>query len=289
MKLLLPLLLVAVQAYLPTPSVLRPRPHAPLQPLPAARSRHTPRMVSSQLLQAVGLNSGLAAVGVAKKQTTLTPSGLANAWLLGVILWGSFGWRGWSTCVLYLICGSKVTKVKMAKKEELGIAEGRGGMRGPENVWGSAATAALCALGAVAFPAKRALLQLGFVASLATKLSDTCASEIGKAYGKTTYLITTLRLVPPGTEGAISLEGTAAGALGSVVLTAWAACIGLLGTAPTKASLICIAAAFFATNVESVIGAVAQDKYSWLTNELVNGIMTVVGAAAGIGLALLWL
>ena len=46
-----------------------------------------------------------------------------------------------------------------------------------------------------------------------------------------------------------------------------------------------VAAAFVATNVESVIGAVAQDKYAWLTNELVNGIMTVIGAAAGMFIA----
>ena len=32
-----------------------------------------------------------------------------------------------------------------------------------------------------------------------------------QAYGKTAYLITTLKVVPRGTEGAVSLEGTAAG------------------------------------------------------------------------------
>lgn len=32
-----------------------------------------------------------------------------------------------------------------------------------------------------------------------------------QAYGKTTYLITNLQLVPRGTEGAVSLEGTLAG------------------------------------------------------------------------------
>ncbi len=32
-----------------------------------------------------------------------------------------------------------------------------------------------------------------------------------QAYGKTTYLITSLERVPRGTEGAVSLEGTLAG------------------------------------------------------------------------------
>ena len=88
---------------------------------------------------ALGLSKG---VGVAENPKSLTPSGLFHSWILGVILWTTLGWRGWSACVLYLVGGSAVTKVKKAKKEALGIAEGRGGARGPENVWGSAATAA---------------------------------------------------------------------------------------------------------------------------------------------------
>jgi uncharacterized protein (TIGR00297 family) len=53
--------------------------------------------------------------------------------------------------------------------------------------------------------------QVGFAASFASKLADTTSSEIGKAYGQTTYLITNFRRVPRGTEGAVSLEGTLAG------------------------------------------------------------------------------
>ena len=77
----------------------------------------------------------------------LTPTGLVHAWALGVILWSSFvGWRGYSLCVLYLVVGSAATKIKQKQKEAQGIAEGRGGARGPENVWGSAATAACVCL-----------------------------------------------------------------------------------------------------------------------------------------------
>ena len=239
-------------------------------------------LLPAQTVTALGLNSGLAAFGTAKGQKVLTPSGLAHAWALGVMLWSSLGWRGWSTCVLYLICGSIVTKVKKAKKEALGIAEGRGGMRGPENVWGSAATAAVCALSTMQWPNHAALLRLGFVAALATKLSDTCASEIGKAYGTKTYKITTLRECKAGEEGGVSLEGTAAGVLGSIVLTLYGWACGIIGR---SAVLPCLLAAFIATNIESLIGAAAQDDYKWLTNEVVNFIMTVIGAAVGGALA----
>lgn len=84
-------------------------------------------------------NSALAILGMALKQRWLTSWGLLHAWVLGVSLWTTLGWRGWALCVFYLVFGSLVTKVKQAEKEALGIAEKRGGARGPENVWGSAA------------------------------------------------------------------------------------------------------------------------------------------------------
>lgn len=51
-----------------------------------------------------------------------------------------------------------------------------------------------------------------------------------KAYGKRTFLITTLKPVPPGTEGAVSLEGTAAGVGGSLIIAAFAAATGVIAT-----------------------------------------------------------
>ena len=63
------------------------------------------------------------------------------------------------------------------------------------------------------------LMLVGFAASFAAKLADTFGSEIGKRFGRTTVLITSLRAVPPGTEGAISLEGTLASAAGSIAMT----------------------------------------------------------------------
>jgi uncharacterized protein (TIGR00297 family) len=96
------------------------------------------------------------------------------------------------------------------------------------------------------------LYVLGYVASLATKLADTFASEIGKAFGKTTFLITTFQRVEPGTEGAVSAEGTAASVMGGLLLSLFGWSIGLIDTPSIAVSTI---AAFLATNVESLIGA----------------------------------
>jgi len=251
----------------PAPLVIRPA--APLVP------------VLGPVPTAVGLNSALAGLGVATRQSMLTPSGLLHAWALGVILWSSLGWQGWSLCVLYLLAGSKVTKIRMKEKQDLGISEGRGGRRGPENVWGSAATGALCAIAALRWPEARPLLQVAYVSSIATKLADTFQSEVGKAFGKRCFLITTLKPVPRGTEGAISVEGTLAGVVGSLLIAAYGAGVNLM---PWSCVWVVAAAAFFATMAESLIGATAQGRFKLLTNEVVNFINTLIGAAVAAGL-----
>lgn len=236
-------------------------------------------------LVGVGLNAILLGIVAIIPKKLLTPAGIFHAWLLGVIIWGTLGWQGYLVVVFYFIVGSGVTRIGMAQKEAAGIAEKRSGARGPENVWGSALIAALCAVGVLLVPDLKFLLCLGYVASFSTKLSDTTASEVGKAYGKSTFLITTLQPVARGTEGAVSLEGTLAGVVGSVAiaLVAWGVnLIDILGIA------WCVLAAFIATNLESVIGATLQSKYTWLTNEVVNIINTFIGAVSAISLALIW-
>lgn len=85
--------------------------------------------------RAFGLNAALFTLLRSKLLKLLTPDGFFHALALGTGLWTTLGWRGWTMCVAYLFLGSAVTKVKFAEKEKRGIAEGRGGRRGPENVW----------------------------------------------------------------------------------------------------------------------------------------------------------
>ncbi|MEH2151186.1 TIGR00297 family protein [Nostoc sp.] len=250
-------------------------------------------------LVAVVLNTILLGLAWIAPKKLLTPAGLFHAWFLSILIWVTVGWQGYAVVMFYFLVGSGVTRIGMAQKEAEGIAEKRSGARGPENVWGSALTGALCALGIgminsgfivpspqFLIPNPQSLLLLAYVASFSTKLADTTASEVGKAYGKSTFLITTLQPVPRGTEGAVSLEGTLAGIVASVAIAfvGWGVgLIDLLGVA------WCVLAAFIATNLESVIGATLQSKYTWLTNEVVNIFNTLIGAIAAVLLAWTWI
>lgn len=259
---------------------------------------------SNPWLVAIALNTTLLAIAIIAPKKLLTNAGQFHGWLLGVIIWGCLGWQGYAVVMFYFLVGSGVTRIGKAQKEAEGIAEKRSGARGPENVWGSALTATLCAVGVLAFsilgetgdilgetgkmPVPQyviSLLLLGYAASFCTKLSDTCASEIGKAYGKRTFLITTLQPVPRGTEGAVSLEGTIAGIVGSILMALLSWSVGLIDLTGVA---FCVIAAFIATNIESVIGATVQSKFEWLTNEVVNFFNTLIGAIAAIVLASIW-
>lgn len=265
-----------------------------------------PNFLQQPWLLAIALNSVLLLPAYLAPKKLLTTEGILHAWVLGVLLFGCLGWQGYTVMMVYFLVGSGVTRIGMAKKEALGIAEKRSGARGPENVWGSALVAAICAI--VFWMVKvwnyRELMQVGklpdwsmalppllllaYTASIATKLSDTAASEVGKAYGKRTFLITTLKPVPPGTEGAVSLEGTIAGIFASLLITIVAWSVGMVPHQSPITMLICVVAAFVATNLESVIGATIQEKYDWLTNELVNVMNTAIGAIGAILLGLIW-
>lgn len=232
-------------------------------------------------LAALAINGLL--IGLAQRLPLLTRAGWVHAGVLGTLLWGSLGWRGWLAVVVYLAVGSGVTKLGFRRKRELGLAEGREGRRGPENVWGSALVGTVLALLACrAAAAMQPLLLAGFAASFAAKLADTFGSEIGKRWGRHTVLITSLRPVPPGTEGAISLEGTAASLLGSALMTLAMAGLGVIRGWQLAVLVGCVG--LVATLAESVVGASLQRHWRWLSNELVNGLQTLLAALLAMAL-----
>lgn len=126
--------------------------------------------------------------------------------------------------------------------------------------------------------------RIGFIASFASKLADTASSEVGKAYGKTTYLITSLQRVPRGTEGAVSLEGTVAGVVAAAGVAGVAS---LLGQVQSTGVVCVIIASVIANVMESVLGASVQGRVEWLTNDVVNVLQISVAAALAVGLSLL--
>lgn len=253
---------------------------------------------AERLVRALVANAALLAAAIAARQRMLTPRGLRHAVFLGLLLWTAGGLRVYSLCFGFLILGSLATRIGRREKEARGIAEKRGGARGPENLWGAAGAAAFCAVVAAILPPLlltagtsesiaqfvRNIANIAYVAAMATKMSDTLSSEIGKAYGGDTFLLTTFQKVPRGTEGGVSVEGTLAGVVGSAIAAFWAHAVGLLNSSsasPGVAVFAVVTASFIATTAESIIGATIQRDRQW-SNEFVNFVNTTIGAFSSI-------
>ncbi len=236
----------------------------------------------SQWGVALWLNLALVVLGLLSPQKALTRAGVIHAGLLGLLVWGGLGGRGYAVVAAYFLVGTAVTKLGIRRKQAQGIAEKREGARGPENVWGSALTGAVCALGYAFFP--HPLWWWDTAPALQRNWPIPSAARWGKLWPQD-LLITTFQSVPAGTEGAVSLEGSLAGVAAAAGMAGLAWGIGgeWVGGSPFWLG-ICWLAGILATLAESWMGVVLQPRLAWMTNEVVNSIQTTLAALLAVGL-----
>jgi uncharacterized protein (TIGR00297 family) len=126
----------------------------------------------------------------------------------------------------FFILGVGATRYGMSKKIITGVAEMRGGARGPAEIFGAAGMAAWlipkwwlwCT--DLHYRGCDGHEFLIIISPLIAKTMDTVSSEIGKAVGGKTISLMNFRLVPPGTAGAVSLAGTLWGLAAAALLAA---------------------------------------------------------------------
>jgi uncharacterized protein (TIGR00297 family) len=233
--------------------------------------------VVTALPWAIGVNALTASLGFLARSVSLSGA-LAGA-VVGTIIYVGGGGGSWVLLFATFLAASITSRLGLKRKVVLGIAEERGGRRGAGNAVANCGVAAIAAIVALTTPfTSQALLAL--VAALTAGGSDTVASEIGKAWGRSTFLVTTLNRVKPGTPGAMSLEGTAAGLLAAFALATVGAAFGLI---PASAIFIVVAGATVGALVESALGATLEGP-GILNNDMLNFINTAV--AAGFTLAI---
>jgi uncharacterized protein (TIGR00297 family) len=201
--------------------------------------------------------------------------GAVSAIAIGVVVTAGLGVDALAIMVAFFVVGSVVTRIGYSTKAARGIAQEKGGARGARHAWANGAVPAfLAAMAALSPPLLRDLLVLAYAASVATAAADTCSSEVGKAFGRRTFLITSGRPVPPGTEGAISLEGTLGGFLGALAVASVGAVLGLYSG---SAAVLVAFAGLLGCLAESLIGAFTEGG-EVMGNDLLNAANTAMGA-----------
>jgi uncharacterized protein (TIGR00297 family) len=163
-----------------------------------------------------GLVVNLLLALVAWRAGTIRLSGIVAGVLVGTAIWVGGGWPWFAVLFAFFALGSALTKLGYSKKAARGLAEADRGRRGWQNAVANGGVGALCALLWLCTFDLR--LTAAFAASFATAIFDTAGSEIGGLYGKTPISLRSFRRVPPGTEGAVSLEGTLGALVSAAVL-----------------------------------------------------------------------
>jgi uncharacterized protein (TIGR00297 family) len=224
----------------------------------------------------VGAAVNLAVAVLFRRLGSVTRSGMIAGFAVGALTWAFAGWRGYAVLLAFFLLGTATTRMGLRRKKRAGIAHET---RSARHALANCGVAVYLAFLSAAAGAPAVFL-FAFVCAYATAAFDTVSAEIGEAYGGRPVLITTLRRVAPGTDGAVSFVGTLAGLAAALAVAGLAAGLGLLD-APRIG--IVLAAAFAGSTVDSVLGATLEAR-GLMDNESVNFSNTLIGALAGIGL-----
>jgi len=167
------------------------------------------------------------------------------------------------------------TRFGYVKKQRLGTAEAQSG-RNASQVAANLGTAALCAIGLVVLPNQRWLVAIA--AALAEAAADTVSSEIGQAIGGEPRLVTSWKRVAPGTNGAVTLFGSLAGAMAAAAVALVCYGTALFGS---RSALVCAMAGISGMVADSFFGATVERR-ELLGNNGVNFISTAIAAAVAL-------
>jgi uncharacterized protein (TIGR00297 family) len=233
------------------------------------------------------VNGVLALAGYFAKSVSV--SGAIGGWALGTIILFGAGWPMYVALLAFFIIGTATTKLGYKRKEKAGLAQEGGGRRGFSHAFSNAGVATICAIAVsrasrldFLWQQSMTIAYLMGIASLATAAADTTASEIGQLIPRRAFLPLTLKRVPVGTEGAITVEGTLAGAIGGT-LVAIASVLSFnaafdaihLGADAIAAIAAC---AFLGSYLESLLGNWNRKRIDPLPNGVLNFFNTLAGA-----------
>jgi uncharacterized protein (TIGR00297 family) len=233
---------------------------------------------------------------------TLTRSGAAAAWTVGLLVLLGAGWEGGAVLAAFFVSSSVVSRFARSFP---GV-DPKGDCRDYRQVYANGGLAALCALVGSHQP-----LALWLVTgTLAAAAADTWATSLGGWSRVPPRLLLTGQRVAPGTSGGVTLVGCAGAIAGAALVAGTGALVSRLALLLPVATLI----GFVGMLADSALGAGLQGRFHcptcdessewrrhrcgtptnwrggvpWLDNDLVNLLATALAAGLAGG-AWAWL
>ncbi|MGD8398572.1 MAG: DUF92 domain-containing protein [Anaerolineae bacterium] len=269
-----------------------------------------------QLLVGVVLSALMGVLGYWRG--ALSVSGVAGAVFVGTLIFGLGGWEWGLLLIAFFVSSSWLSHYRRGDKAAAAAAFAKGGRRDLGQVLANGGVGAALAVVNARFPDP--LLFAAFVGTMAAVNADTWATELGVLSRVPPRLVTTGEVVPPGTSGAVSRLGTWASAAGALLIGAVATVLAQVTSLaggggwqlvavvyPLLAMTGGMAGSFF----DSLLGATVQSihycdacqkltesalhrcgrparpvrGWTWLNNDLVNFVSSLVGGVVAASLA----
>lgn len=271
-------------------------------------------MTGATLVAGSALNILFAAVALRRR--ALTPAGAVAGAGVGLGIFWSGGPALWSLLAIFFVSSTLLSAVGRPAKASVESLTGKGDRRDAAQVLANGGPALLAAFlwrvsGAGA-------LAVGAAAALAAANADTWASELGLLSRRGPVSILGLRPVPRGRSGGVTPLGLVASAAGAaLVASGFVAASAAGGLMPIRAALgaggLVAACGVLGSLVDSLLGGTLQGTYAAadtgeyterprsasghanvrtggvrvVTNDLVNFLSGLVGAAAAVGISCL--
>jgi uncharacterized protein (TIGR00297 family) len=256
---------------------------------------------------AIGVVVAGAIAFVAQRARTLSRSGALAATAVGTAAIAA-SWYWGALLVVYFVVSTLLSRFGRNRKEQLtaGVLAKSGERDATQVIANGGIFAASILLSAIAVDKLAVTLSLAALGALAAAAADTWATEIGTLYGGTPRSLLTMRPVPPGSSGGVSIAGSLAMIAGAAFVGGVAIWLDL-----TSDFVIVLIAGVAGAIADSLIGATLQERRwcsacdrgseqrmhhcgsstrlvggrEWMDNDMVNLIATFVGAAVAVLLA----
>jgi uncharacterized protein (TIGR00297 family) len=233
---------------------------------------------------------------------TLSLGGALAAVVVGAATYGALGVPGAAVLLAFFVSSIGLSRFGRARKRELLVDVGKTGPRDASQVLANGAVAALCAVLAVWVNTRYGY---AFAGAFAAAAADTWGTEVGTLSRRAPVSILTLRRIPAGLSGGITLPGTLAEVAGALFVAGVALVIGRYALLPVALGGIAGAV------VDSLLGGSLQSLrwcpqcsraterephgcganttplrgLGWIGNDAVNWAATLTGAAVAFALA----
>lgn len=197
------------------------------------------------------------------KKGTVSNGGCITGIITGTAIYFFGGLLSWALLVTFFISSSLLSLYKKSQKTSLEVLHQKNEKRDSIQV---AANSFLSCIFSVFYYFTADPVFLVIVAvTLAASNADTWASELGVLSRKEPVSIITLKKVPPGTSGGVSLTGFIASLAGAAVIAGvfslLATHLELMMKIDISAIIFIISGGFLGSIIDSILGATLQAQY----------------------------